>query len=163
VSQIRSCACFKYDEGVEHEILEAVLYNNHSLISYRSKYKSQVKIESFLDMIIFESKLPHSLVNLLDRLSECLNSLPQNSLSNRLNDAQKAILEAVALTKLSDVAELSAHDPKSGEREALENLLAKVCDNIIEVSASISIMYFSHAKSMNSLSGNSDENPLNEI
>lgn len=163
VSQIRSCACFKYDEGVEHEILESVLYNNHSLISYRSKYKSQVKIESFLDMIIFESKLPHSLVNLLDRLSECLNSLPQNSLSNRLNDAQKAILEAVALTKLADVSELSAHDHKSREREALENLLAKVCDNIIEVSASISIMYFSHAKSMNSLSGNSDENPLNEI
>lgn len=76
IGQIRSCVNMKSEEQSEHEILEFLLYNYHSLISYRSKYKSEVKIAPYLEMVLFESNLPYSFVNILDRITEILKRTP---------------------------------------------------------------------------------------
>jgi uncharacterized circularly permuted ATP-grasp superfamily protein/uncharacterized alpha-E superfamily protein len=163
ISQLRSCVCLKYDESIEHEILEAVLYNNHSLISYRSKYKSEVKVEPFLDMILFESKLPHSLVNQIDRLGECVNALPNVAQTQRLNEAQKNILHAQSLVKLANVAQLAAFNKDTLEREDLDMLLSEVADKIYKASNELGNMYFSHIKPMKSFSESQVDQMLNEI
>ena len=150
ISQIRSCACSKYDISIEDEMLETLLLNNHSLIRYRSKYKTEAKIELFLDMTLFEAKLPHSIINQLNRISDCVDGLPKISNSSRLNEAQKIILEAITLVQRSDITELCKYNRKNLFRDNLEKRLSLLDDHINKLSLTISNIYFNHTIPMES-------------
>ncbi len=150
VSQLRSCVCFKLSEPVEEETLKTLLHNNFSLIRYRSKFKSEARIESFLDMILYEVKLPHSVTNQLNRLSECINSLPNTTIGARMNDAQKVLLEAIALLYRSNLTELYAYDTKTLYREKLDEMLTTLGAHLNNISLAISNIYFTHAILMES-------------
>ncbi|CAG5008836.1 hypothetical protein DYBT9275_04367 [Dyadobacter sp. CECT 9275] len=143
ISVIQSCFGEKNEENVENELIEAVLLNHHLLVNYRQIYKSQLTIEAMLDMVLLEKTLPYSLVYMLDELSSNLAKLPSTTHNERLNDAEKSVLEASMLIKLADITSLSSWNGE-GERAALFETMSKVGALISSVSVSLTSLYFSH-------------------
>ena len=129
--------------SVENELIEATLINHHLLVNYRQIYKSHLSVEAMLDMVLLEKTLPYSLVYLLDELKNNLHKLPVTTRGERLNDAQKYVLKASTLIKLTSVAELSKS--RAGyERKELFSLLSEISSLISSVSVNLTNMYFSH-------------------
>ena len=143
ISIIQSNFGVKNEANVENELIEATLLNHHLLVNYRLVYKSQLNLEAMLDMVLFEKSLPYSIVYLLDSLKANLEKLPEIR-GERLNDAQKAVLEASTLINLASVSSLSQYDEFSLERKELFHLMSKVSRLISSVSMTLTNMYFSH-------------------
>ncbi|MDJ1471550.1 circularly permuted type 2 ATP-grasp protein [Xanthocytophaga flava] len=163
ISILRSTLVFKYEESTEHEILEAVLLYHHLLVNYRMMYRAQLTVEATLDMILLEETLPYSLVYQLNALSTCLGNLPRAGQNTRLNQAQKAVLEASALVKLSDITQLSKYDSESFYREDLDKLLSEVSRLISSVSVTLTSLYFSHTIMQHSFIQSNDNGKAHEI
>lgn len=128
---------------VENELIEATLINHHMLVNYRQIYKSHLSVETMLDMILLETRLPYSLAYMLDELAKNLAELPATTRGERLNDAEKLALKASTLIKLANIQDLSkcnAYD----ERDELFNLLGEVAGLMSSVSIYLTNQYFSH-------------------
>ncbi|NBB19047.1 hypothetical protein GVN20_06740 [Runella sp. CRIBMP] len=163
ISIIRSFFSFKNDENIESELIEALLTNQHLLVHYRQIYKTSFNLEATLDMVLLDNKLPYSLVYQLDMLSNCLSQLPKNAQSDRLNQAEKAVLEASAKIKLADISKLSACQPSTLFREKLDGLLSEVTDLISSVTLSLTHLYFMHTVIQNVLLEGTDNNDIHEV
>jgi uncharacterized circularly permuted ATP-grasp superfamily protein/uncharacterized alpha-E superfamily protein len=150
VSVLQSNFGYKNPEGIENELIEATLINHNLLVNYRQIYKSQMNIEAMFDMVLLEKNLPFSLVYMLDELKKNLGKLPGTTRGERLNDAQKAVLEASTLIKLADISALSRCNLEQ-EREGLFILLSKVASLISSVTTMMTNMYFSHTMIQHSL------------
>jgi uncharacterized circularly permuted ATP-grasp superfamily protein/uncharacterized alpha-E superfamily protein len=150
ISVIQAIFGTKNTESVENELIEAVLINHNLLVNYRQIYKSQMSVEAMLDMVLLEKTSPYSLTYMLDELKKNLAHLPTTTRQERLNDAQKAVLEASTLVKLANISDLSAHN-HAMERKALFKLLSKVSSLISSVSLTMTNMYFSHTIMQHSL------------
>jgi uncharacterized alpha-E superfamily protein len=143
LSVIQSNFGVKNEQNVENELIEATLLNHHLLVNYRQIYKSQLSVEAMLDMVLLEKSLPYSIVYMLDALKENLECLPTTR-GERLNEAQKAVLEASTLVKLASISALSKYNKVTLEREDLFNLMSEVSRLISSVSMTLTNMYFSH-------------------
>lgn len=163
ISIIRSFFSFKNDENIESELIEALLTNQHLLVHYRQIYKTSFNLEATLDMVLLDNKLPYSLVYQLDMLSDCLSQLPKNAQSDRLNQAEKAVLEASAKIKLADISKLTACQPSTLFRENLDGLLSEVTDLISSVTLSLTHLYFMHTVIQNVLLEGTDNNDIHEV
>lgn len=130
--------------AVENELIEATLINQHMLVNYRQIYKSHLSVETMLDMILLEARLPYSLTYMLDELRKNLSELPATTRGERLNEAEKLALRATTLIKLSNIQELSKCNADN-EREELFGLLAEVAQLLSSVSTYLTNQYFSHA------------------
>jgi len=150
ISVLQSNFGSKNTESVENELIEATLINHNLLVNYRQIYKSQMGVEAMLDMVLLEKTLPFSLVYMLDELKKNLSRLPATTRSERLNDAQKAVLEASTLVKLANVSDLSSCNGEL-DRVALFKLLSQVSGLISSVSLIMTNMYFSHTIMQHSL------------
>ncbi|WP_373515652.1 circularly permuted type 2 ATP-grasp protein [Persicitalea sp.] len=151
VSVIRSTFAFRNPEYVENELLEALLNYHHLLGRFRNTYRSQISLSAGLDMILLEANSPYALAYQFDALGRCLARLPGNH--NRLNNAQKAVLEAAAKIKLADVVKLCEYEEKSNFRKNLDELMAEITALTLTASESISNLYFSHVAVQNSFIG----------
>lgn len=163
ISTIRACFSFKNDSHIENELIEAVLINHHLLIHYRQLYKSNFNLEAMLDMIFLETKLPYSLAFQLDELGRCLSELPKPSHTERLNLAQKAVLQATMKIKLADVSQMVIFEQDTLYRENLDGLLAEVFDLILSVNNSLTNLYFTHTEIQHSFLSSTENSSQNEI
>jgi len=143
VSVIQSNFGVKNSQSVENELIEATLINHHLLVNYRQIYKSQLSVEAMLDMVLLEKTLPFSIVYMLDELKKNLGKLPSTTRGERLNEAQKAVLEASTLVKLAGISDLSKCN-RNFERKNLFHLLSEISRLISSVSFTLTNMYFSH-------------------
>jgi uncharacterized circularly permuted ATP-grasp superfamily protein/uncharacterized alpha-E superfamily protein len=159
ISVLQSNFGSKNAESVENELIEATLINHNLLVNYRQIYKSQMSLEAMLDMVLFEKSLPFSLVYMLDELKRNLGKLPATTRNERLNDAQKAVLEASTLVKLANVSDLAICNNEM-EREELFKLFSKVSNLISFVSLTMTNMYFSHTIMQHSLVKTADTDEI---
>jgi uncharacterized alpha-E superfamily protein len=118
-----------------------------------------MSLEAMLDMVLFEKSLPFSLVYMLDELRRNLGKLPATTRNERLNDAQKAVLEASTLVKLANVSDLAICNNEK-EREELFKLFSKVSNLISFVSLTMTNMYFSHTIMQHSLVKTADTDEI---
>ncbi len=163
ISIIRSMFSFKNDENVENDLIEALLINQHLLVHYRQFYKTSFSLEATLDMVLLDKKLPYSLVYQLDMLCECLAELPKNAQLDRLNQAEKAVLEASVKIKLADVTKLVVCRPDTQFREKLDLLMSEVSELISSVTLSLTQLYFTHTVIQNVLLEGTDNSDTHEI
>ena len=129
--------------NVENELIEATLINHHMLVNYRQIYKSHLNVEAMLDMVLLEKTLPFSLVYMLDELKKNLGKLPATTRGERLNEAQKYVLEASTLVKLASISSISKCN-RDLERKDLFHLLSEISRLVSSVSLTLTNMYFSH-------------------
>ncbi|MFN8356770.1 MAG: circularly permuted type 2 ATP-grasp protein [Spirosomataceae bacterium] len=151
ISLIRSAFSFKSDLNVENELIEDILLNHHMLVQYRQLYKSSLSLETMLDMVLLEKNLPHSLSYQLDALLGYLEKLPKTGEFDRLNQAQKAVLEASTAVQLADIEALVIAQKDTHYRETLDSLLERVSSLILSVTVSLTNLYFSHTEIRHSL------------
>ncbi|MBP7802612.1 MAG: circularly permuted type 2 ATP-grasp protein [Saprospiraceae bacterium] len=145
ISVIRSSFSFKQSDAAEHELVEVVLENHHLIAHYRNLYKSHLSLSTSLRMILLDSHLPFTLSYQLDMLADCLSKLPKNKDEYGLSKAEKNVLEANTLIKLSDIDLLIQYEEISEYRPALDKLLSKVYSLISAVTNQLTSQYFNHS------------------
>ncbi len=162
ISLIRSVFNTKYNSEVEKELIEAILINHNLLVYYRQIYKSFVNLETTLDMVLIDEKLPYSLSYMLGKLAEYVNHLPNNTYPERISAVAKAILEAQTKIRLADINSLTVYDEDDHHLYHLDSLLASIYTLISGVTDLLSNQYFSHTILQHSLKKYPEENEFRE-
>lgn len=163
ISVLRSCFSFKNDENTENELMEAVLTNHYLLVHYRHLYKSSFNLETMLDMVLLDEKLPYSLAHQLDTLSRCLAQLPKVAPNQRLNLAEKAVLDASTQLRLSDLNKLTTCSSSKAYRKELDQLLSRISSLVSSVTISLTDTYFAHTVIQSVLVEKSENDTTHEV
>jgi uncharacterized alpha-E superfamily protein len=160
ISLLRAVFNTKYTANVEKELIEAILINHNLLVYYRQRYKSFVNLETTLDMVLLDEKLPYSISYMLGKLAEYVNHLPNNTYPERMSIVGKILLEAQTKIRLADIESLAVYDEDDHSLYNLEALLASVYSLVSSITDLLSNQYFSHAVLQHSLKRYPEENEL---
>jgi uncharacterized alpha-E superfamily protein len=122
------------DEDVAQPVYDLVLAACESLVAYRRRYRSDVRIEAIEDLLVHDDSNPRSLVYQLDRINEHLAALPWNP------DAAKhrQFLDAAALARVSSV---SGHP---GAHETLGAVVLGVRGPLLDLIRELMSAWFTH-------------------
>ncbi len=151
ISKCRSLLVVKYNEHIEYEILESLLNSHESLNIYRHSYRSYIKMENVIDLIILDQKYPRSVAFRFNRLNKDLAVLPQSQVTHELSSYEKFIFEGFSKLRLATSVELGKTDEETGLRENLDRLLSELSNLLFQTSLSITTTYFSHSYRQNQL------------
>ncbi|MFY7888923.1 MAG: circularly permuted type 2 ATP-grasp protein [Spirosomataceae bacterium] len=162
ISVLRTGLSTKHDFPVEKEVMEAILINHHLLVYYRQLYKSHISLETVLDMVIMDDKLPYSLCYLVSQLYDYVKQLPNSKDPDRLSIAAKSVLAASTKIKLAQLDELTIYD-EDDYRLHLDKLLSELYDLISSVTTNLTNQYFTHTTMQHSLMKNPENTDNNEI
>jgi uncharacterized alpha-E superfamily protein len=127
----------------EVPLLEAILDVADSGMTYRRRYLATLQPAPVLDLLLTDETNPRSVIFQLRALVDHLEVLPAPSGGLRSPQVRIAIA-ALAELQLAEVETLAAADP-DGRRPALEELLARLQQQIPALSDSLSSSYLSHA------------------
>ncbi|MCB0667000.1 MAG: circularly permuted type 2 ATP-grasp protein, partial [Saprospiraceae bacterium] len=134
----------KHPPEIERHLLETILMTQESLVSYRYKYRSRIEIDGVLELLVKEELNPKSLIYQINHCDEYLNRISKGDRDNKMNEAQKKLLEISTMIRLSEVERLQGIT--RGHRKELKDLLEKIIRNLSEVSDVIYQTYFTHAR-----------------
>ncbi|MFL5731038.1 MAG: circularly permuted type 2 ATP-grasp protein, partial [Cytophagaceae bacterium] len=161
ISQIDSAFSAQRKEQVEYELMEALLSSNMSLMIYRSRFRSTLRLEAFLDLLLFDPENPSSLSHELEQLRKDLSLLSGNKSGSRLSREAKLLLEAFTILQQKDPSGLArVQDSEAGKREELEALLKEMSSLLMQTSDMLVAEYFSHSESSQQLYNHIEENRL---
>ncbi len=152
ITKCRSLLTIKYEDQLEYELLECVLVSHESLNIYRYSYRSYIRLEYVLDLILLDLEYPRSLTFQLNRVQKDIARLPHSQNSDQLTDYQKHVFEAFSKLRLIN-SEILAKTEKGDEdfRRNLDDLFAQLGDLLFKASQSITNTYFNHTYSQNQL------------
>ncbi len=152
ITKCRSLLSIKYDEQVEYELLEYLLTSHESLNIYRYSYRSYIKIEHVLDLVLLDLQYPRSLTFMLNRLQKDIARLPHSQEDNHLAKYEKYVFEAFSKLRLVETRKLVLTDSDNDVlREQLDQLCSELSELIYNTSQSISKTYFDHTDRQNQL------------
>ena len=157
---IRAVFNYKYDAVTEKDLIEAVLINHNLLVYYRQLYKSSVNLETTLDLILLDEKLPYSLSFMVGKLAEFVDKLPANNYPERMSHVAKLLLEAQTKLRLANLETLTIYDDDDHCLYNLDALLESIFSLVSGVTELLTSQYFSHAVLQHSLKKYQAENDL---
>lgn len=135
----------------EYELMESILRNSESLNTYRISYRSALRLDKILELLLLDSKYPKSLANKLEKLMDHVAKLPHSGTVRGLTEYEKYIFEAYSLIKLSDTSSLTHVHSGSKERPILSETMSKIISFMMLASESISKTYFTHTYKIHNL------------
>ena len=145
ITKCRSLLTIKYDEQVEYDLLEYLLKSHESLNIYRYSYRSYIRLEHVLDLVMLDLEYPRSLTFMLNRLEKDIARLPRSKNNNHVSAYQKYVFDAFSKLRLAESSTLSGTTTDTDVvREELDSLLAKLSDLLYKTSQSITSTYFNH-------------------
>ena len=131
------------DSVFGHLVLEATLVTTENIIIYRRRYRSYLQIETVLELLLLDATNPRALGYQLNRLQEHVAQLPRDRMPYRLDEDERAIMEASSLVRLLDPKWLTERtDPNKYIH--LEEVLKKLEILLTSASEIIFKSYFSH-------------------
>jgi uncharacterized alpha-E superfamily protein len=107
---------------------EFVLASTESLVAYRRRYRTDIELESLIDLLVLDDRNPRSLAFQVDRIREDLASLPDRE---GLRD-EAALLE-----------QLAGHLPKVRADHTLEATLHEIDDLVVALVRGVGHTWFS--------------------
>jgi uncharacterized alpha-E superfamily protein len=107
---------------------ESVLVANDSLITYRRRYRSRLRIGSVLELLLGDPSNPRSLIYQVERLAEHGANLPVDE-SGATTEVEHRVGETLQLLRGADLSTL-AYRVYAGRRDGLDALLAE-CSNAL--------------------------------
>ena len=130
------------DEGM---VLERLLYICDSLMTYRSRYRTNVQVQPTLELLLQDESNPRALSYQLKHLHDDIRDLPRQdrALGYKILE-QRLALEALSQVRLADSAELAEID--DGLRPHLDQLLVRLSRLLPQLSDALTNSYFSHAE-----------------
>lgn len=132
-------------ENEQFLLLEALLNICDSQMTYRSRYRTYVRIEPVLDLLLQDETNPRALSYQLERLQYFLSRLPRDSVFAYKSEEERLVLNALTTVRLADPRQLGEVDDEQ-RRAALDSLLATLQDLLTRLSDAITNSYFSHAE-----------------
>lgn len=148
---IRSSLVPVLAEQQQFQILEAILLNSESLITFRRRQYDGSGMMQGLDLLIFDRSNPRSVFYQIELLREHLTELPISAHGLGLTDEDRMLLEASTAIQLSSPEKLSAENLTTATRPELEQLLSRIQHLLETTSAQISNKYFDQVKVHNQL------------
>jgi len=128
----------------ETPLTEAVLSITDSLIAFRRRYPSGIRVGAMLDLVFQDESNPRSLAFQLARLLEVTSALPKMEPAANLSPLQRLVLEAITEVRLADIAQLSAIPDAAVRRAPLAALLEKLGRLVPQISDTLTAVYFRH-------------------
>ena len=145
ITKCRALLSIKYEEHVEYDLLEYLLTSHESLNIYRYSYRSHIRLEHVLDLILLDIDYSRSLTFMVNRLQKDIARLPNSEQNHQLTKYQKLIFKAFSKLRLAESTKLAkTKSHKDFRREELETLLKQVSELLSRSSQSISNTYFNH-------------------
>lgn len=128
----------------EQSLLESVLQIGGSLMTFRSRYLSNLQVAPVLDLLICDETNPRSIAFQFRRVHDHLNQLPSPDQYGARTQEQSIVLSLVSLINLADVFEI-AKPVKQQRRVELERLLQRIREEVPKLSDVVSGRYLIHA------------------
>ncbi len=131
---------------VEDLLLESLLKTSESLIIFRRRSGSTMRVAGAIDLLVYDSANPRSVIYQLDRLVDELADLPKQSPVQRLARGEQLALEITTALRLTDAAQLAVVDPDTRRRPELDSVLGRVEDLLGDLLDSLRHTYFAHER-----------------
>jgi len=160
ITLLRSTVALRHQEGLQNQILEAVLVTTDSLTIYQRRYRSFIQLPMVLALLLLDETHPRSVAYQLHELSNHVNELPRTTGKSQLSVEARLLLKAYTDIRLCNIAELSQLNENDGIYTALDQLLANTTDLLWRFSDVLAEAYFSHAQSSQLMVANTTEDDL---
>jgi len=142
--QYRSLLTFQFEEGVQFQVLEALLVSNQSLSNYRSVYRTYFEVTPAIDLLFLNKQNPKSILAQLENLVELLEQLPKKENGSYENDVANMAFACYSKVRLISVEKLLEVEKETGFRKNLDVFCAELNEQILTLSSKLSAHYFSH-------------------
>jgi len=125
-------------------VSESVLVIADSLVTFRRRYRRELRPHRVIDLLIYVENNPRSLSYQFDRLEQFIGLLPREGMAKAANplalvrDARKDLQRFTP-------EQLSAQDVDSGARHDLRDLLKRQRKRLLRLSDELTMAYFSHS------------------
>lgn len=150
IATLRTVFSTRQHEGVENQLIEALLDTSDNLICYRQHYRSYFDLSSFLELLLLDEHNPRSLAYQVTRLHEHTAKLPRAGRQQHLSAEQRLTLEAnslISLARLEDWCKVS----EDHIREDLDQQLSRLYYLLGKLSETLTSTYFRHGNVPQSL------------
>ena len=124
-------------------MLESLLQIGASLMTYRSRYLSNLQVAPLLDLLVCDETNPRSIAYQLQRIETHVNSLPRPDQYGVKSVEQTMAMNLLSQVRLADVFELSR--PRNQRRVDLERLLDRLREQLPKLITVVSGRYLIHA------------------
>ncbi|MFW1678025.1 circularly permuted type 2 ATP-grasp protein [Pontibacter sp. JAM-7] len=141
---IRSLLVSCFEGRSQDLLLETLLLSTEALISYRRRYLAQLDIGDGLKLMLMDRSNPRSMLFLMQELTQHLDTLESDLLSQSLTPEQKQLLSATTELQLADIEALEKADEEGIERTTLDAFLKSLQERLRITADLISDRYFDH-------------------
>ncbi len=131
-------------EQVEQLLYESVLRAAESVVIYRRRYRSQMAVETVLELLLLDNTNPRSLIYQLDRIVENLAELPRTRGPAQLNPEERVALDTRTRAQLAEIPPLAECVEATHARVGLASFLSDIGAGVLGVSDALTERYFTH-------------------
>ncbi|MDA1091968.1 MAG: circularly permuted type 2 ATP-grasp protein [Acidobacteria bacterium] len=128
----------------ERARIELLLDATGSVITYRSRYLTSLRVNLLVDLLLLDDANPRSVAFQLDQLTQHVKQLPETPAPGRRSPQARLLTDATAAIQLVDLDELCAVDD-TGRRPGLIALLDRLQDDLGGLSDALTRDYLTHA------------------
>jgi len=148
---IRSSLVPVLPEDQQFQMLEAIMLNSESLITFRRRQYDGSGMMQGLDLLLLDKSNPRSVFYQIELLREHLVELPASAHGQGQADEDRFLLEASTAMQLSSIEKLVEENKESNTRPELEQLLSRIQYLLEATSSQISNKYFDQIKAHHQL------------
>lgn len=116
-----------------------------SLITYRTRYKTEPQLPAVLDLILADDSNPRSLIFQFAEMREHMGVMPLETHDGHLSRAQRNLISMHTELMLADVDRLAGAVSRNGRLTRLDRLLRRCEDSVDALTDQITQTYFSHS------------------
>lgn len=127
----------------ESAVLESILEVGDSLMTYRSRYLSNLQLAAVLDLLMTDETNPRSLAYQFAALHEHVENLPRDRSQPMRSPEQRIVMSALHSVRMVDVETLSQLE-QNGRRNHLERFLSRLAQQLPKLSDVIAHKYLIH-------------------
>ncbi len=124
-------------------VLEAILEVADSLMTYRSRYLSNLQQAAVLDLLMTDESNPRALAYQLAALHEHVENLPRDRSQPQRSPEQRIVMSLLHTVRMVDVETLSEME-QNGRRTHLERFLSRLAQQLPRLSDVIAHRYLIH-------------------
>jgi uncharacterized circularly permuted ATP-grasp superfamily protein/uncharacterized alpha-E superfamily protein len=116
-----------------------------SLITYRSRYKTEAQLPAVLDLVLADDSNPRSLVFQLGVMKDHMAVMPLEGLDGHLSPAQRHLLAMHTDVMLADADKLATVTSRNGRLTHLNRVLNRCEQSLDMLTDLVTQTYFSHS------------------
>ena len=138
-------ACLVESPPAGRPLLEALLDSSDSLMTYRARYRANLRLAPVLDLLVTDAANPRSLAYQVETLLRHVCKLPNNSASGpNVDPEQKIVLSMAHALRMIDIDTLT-ESHELGRPDPLAALLSQLARELPALSDAIALKYLVHA------------------